>query len=303
MRAEASLSRMEHTTEPTWKRAVKCTISLLVFVGDMIRKPLAQVIGIRRGSKCVVLYYHSVPPSERGLFAAQLDSISRHVRVIRTADAASRPGESETGRDWAAITFDDGFENFLTQALPELEKRKLPATVFVIAEGMSREFGSDHAREKLLSLDQIRALPTELVSIGSHTSTHPMLTLLEEGESRREIEESRIKLQEMLGRPVNEFSFPFGDFNRRMVEFCRAAGYDRVYTTLPGFAFEGPNDFVVGRVRVDPIDWPIEFRLKLAGAYRWLPIAFKLKRRVAAASRRGRAKRRFAHQEPRSSVR
>jgi peptidoglycan/xylan/chitin deacetylase (PgdA/CDA1 family) len=294
---------MEHTTEPTWKRAVKCTISLLVFAGDMIRKTLERAIGIRRGGKCVVLYYHSVPPAERELFAAQLDLISLHVRVIRTADIAGCAGGSETRLDCAAITFDDGFENFLTQALPELEKRGLPATVFVIGEGMSREFGSDRVRERLLSLDQVRILPTELVSIGSHTSTHPMLTFLGENESRREIEESRMKLQEMLGRQVNEFSFPFGDFNERMVEFCREAGYDRVYTTLPGFAPEGPNDFVVGRVRVDPTDWPLEFRLKLAGAYRWLPMAFKLKRRIASASRRDSATQRFPHPEPRSSVR
>jgi len=36
----------------------------------------------------------------------------------------------------------------------------------------------------------------------------------------------------------------------------------------------------VGRVRVDPTDSPIEFRLKLLGAYRWLPLAFSWKRRL-----------------------
>jgi hypothetical protein len=63
---------------------------------------------------------------------------------------------------------------------------------------------------------------------------------------------------------------------------CREAGYERIFTTLPVFAFAEPGEFVVGRVRVDPTDWPLEFRLKLAGAYRWLPAAFAFKRLIVS---------------------
>ena len=93
-------------------------------------------------------------------------------------------------------------------------------------------------------------------------------------------EAARTKLEAMLDRHVREFSFPFGAFNERLMEFCREAGYERAYTTLPALAVKRPNEFVVGRVRVDPTDWPLEFRLKLAGAYRWLPMMFSLKRKI-----------------------
>ena len=111
---------------------------------------------------------------------------------------------------------------------------------------MNREFGSDAYAEKLLSLEQVRSLPSGLVTIGSHTLTHPMLTQVEEGEACREIQDSRTKLEGMLDREVRQFSFPFGGFNEKLVEFCREAGYERVYTTLPTFAFSSWREHTAG---------------------------------------------------------
>jgi peptidoglycan/xylan/chitin deacetylase (PgdA/CDA1 family) len=288
-----------HRSQPFWKRALKCGISLFVFLFDETWKTLVRVFGQTPHGKCVVLYYHSVPASERRLFARQLDVVVRCARPIGTDEDI----DPALGRDCIAITFDDGFENFLTQAVPELKKRKIPATVFVIADGMNREFGSETYAEKLLSLEQVRSLPSGLVTIGSHTLTHPMLTQVEEGSARQEIQDSRTKLEAMLDRQVKQFSFPFGGFNERLLEFCREAGYKRAYTTLPAFAFEQPNEFVVGRVRVDPTDWPLEFRLKLAGAYRWLPMMFSLKRKIVSTASRSMARTAVRPSTPRPMVR
>ncbi len=286
-------------SQPSWKRALKCGISLLVFLFSETRKMLARAFGQTPEGKCVVLYYHSVPASERRLFAEQLNVVLRCARTVRTDEKI----DLASGRDCVAITFDDGFENFLTQALPELEKRKIPATVFAIADGMDREFGSGTYAEKLLSLEQVRSLPSGLVTIGSHTLTHPMLTQIEEGQARREIHDSRTKLEAMLGRGVRQLSFPFGGFNEKLVEVCREAGYERVYTTLPAFAFERRGEFVIGRVRVDPTDWPLEFRLKLAGAYRWLPMVFSWKRKIVSVANRSMARPAVRPSTPRSIVR
>jgi peptidoglycan/xylan/chitin deacetylase (PgdA/CDA1 family) len=270
------------TNQPSWKRTLKCGISLFVFLFSETRNMLMRALGQRTPGKCVVVYYHSIPASERALFAEQLNVLLRCGRAIRTDEKI----DSVSEKDCIAVTFDDGFENFLTQALPELEKRKIPATVFAIADGMDREFGSDTYTEKLLSLEQLRNLPSGLVTIGSHTLTHPMLPQVEESQARREIHDSRTKLEAMLDRPVREFSFPFGGFSEALVEVCREAGYERIYTTLPAFAFELPSEFVVGRVRVDPTDWPLEFRLKLAGAYRWLPMIISWKRKILSMASR-----------------
>jgi peptidoglycan/xylan/chitin deacetylase (PgdA/CDA1 family) len=225
--------------------------------------------------------------------------ILRRSRPIGTEENATLA----SGRNYIAITFDDGFEDFLTQALPELEKRKIPATVFMIADGINREFGSESYAEKLLSLEQMRGLPPSLVTIGSHTLTHPMLAELSEGEARREIQQSKTKLEAILGREVRQFSFPYGGFNETLVELCREAGYKRVYTTLPAFAFERRDEFVTGRVRIDPTDWRLEVRLKLAGAYGWLPIAILWKRRIVSMMRGWMARPLVRPSAPRSMVR
>jgi hypothetical protein len=83
-----------------------------------------------------------------------------------------------------------------------------------------------------------------------------------------------------VSREVRTLSFPYGAFNQAIVDGCRDAGFARVFTALPVFAMTQPDEFVSGRVGTAPTDWPIEFKLKLVGAYRWLPKAYALKRSV-----------------------
>jgi peptidoglycan/xylan/chitin deacetylase (PgdA/CDA1 family) len=258
------------------KRAVKCIISLLVFAFTASKNLLVRLVGGTPARTCVVLYYHSIPENQRNLFAHQLDVLMCHATPI----ALDRTFWPATDKHRVGITFDDGFENFYTQALPELTKRRIPSTMFVIVDAIGKAFGPSGKPEQVMSLDQIRGLPADLVTIGSHTSTHPLLPSISEGDAHEEIMGSRRKLERLLGREIRLFSFPFGGFNQQLVGICREAGYGRVFTTLPKIAFGEGNEFVVGRVRVDPQDWSLEFRLKLAGAYRWLPWAFRLKARV-----------------------
>jgi peptidoglycan/xylan/chitin deacetylase (PgdA/CDA1 family) len=194
--------------------------------------------------------------------------------------AANETAHLEAGTRHAAVTFDDGFKNFYDCALPELVKRGIPATMFVISDAIGKTFGPEGYPEQVMSLEQIRTLPENLVTIGSHTMTHAFLPSINLDQAKREIALSRVKLEEQLNRSIVLFSFPYGGFNQKLVEICQEAGYRRVFSTLPYFAFKEPNEFVTGRVRVDPTDWLLEFRLKLAGAYRWLPWAFELKRKA-----------------------
>jgi len=228
---------------------------------------------------CMVLYYHSVPPDQRTRFAQQLDVILRRAQPIDV----SGPIDLRPGTHYAGITFDDAFENFIDQALPELSKRNIPSTMFVISGALGKGFGPAGRAEKVMSAKQLCSLPVELVSIGSHTVSHPFMPRISLENAHSELLESKAALENLVRREVSTFSFPFGGFSADLVELCRQSGYRRIFTTFPSFAFAvDPSEFVVGRIRVDPTDWPIEFRLKLAGAYNWLPLAFALKRRLHA---------------------
>jgi peptidoglycan/xylan/chitin deacetylase (PgdA/CDA1 family) len=260
------------------KRSLKCVISLVVFAVTSLSDASRRLFGKTTKGRCVVLYYHSIPAEQRTQFVNQLEMIVRHATPIGVGDDITL----EPGKRYAGVTFDDGFENFFEIASPELTKLNIPSTMFVIADAIGRAFGPQGRSERVMSLEQIRVLPIDLVTIGSHTSSHPFLPSISEQDAAGEIVRSRNQIEELLGRKIQLFSFPFGGFNEKLVDICRSAGYQRVFTTLPRFAFENSREYVVGRVRVDPTDWPLEFRLKLAGAYRWLPKAFAIKRKIVS---------------------
>lgn len=67
-----------------------------------------------------------------------------------------------------------------------------------------------------------------LIDIGAHTVTHPVLASRSRDEQRFELEESRRRLEAIIGRPVTTFAYPFGcreDFNEVTVSLSREAGY------------------------------------------------------------------------------
>ena len=58
------------------------------------------------------------------------------------------------------------------------------------------------------------------------------------------------------------------------------AGYRRVFLSDPLWCAWEPEMIAIGRIDVTPRDWPLQYRLKVCGAYQWLPLAIAAKRRV-----------------------
>jgi peptidoglycan/xylan/chitin deacetylase (PgdA/CDA1 family) len=271
------------------KRLINLSGSIFVSVYDKIGDVLGQIFGRQPSESCVVLAYHSVLPKQRSKFAKQMDDLVRFARPVH-ANVSSLPAG---GGRFAAVTFDDGLENIIENALPELRKRNIPATLFIVTGvlGKNPEWeyfgGDDPTQQRAMTADQLSQLPSDLVTIGSHTMTHPVLPAIDEEALKNELEGSRTKLMDMVKREVHLFSFPYGAFDSRAIEACRKAGYRRVFTALPVWAFSQPNEFVTGRVGATPDDWPLEYKLKLSGAYRWLPKAFTWKRKLLSMLGRG----------------
>lgn len=96
------------------------------------------------GNKNIILNYHGVLPepfpriNNRHLsttqFEADLKFLLRHFQVVTLTDIFTNPvAAGSNQRPKVAITFDDGFENNLSYALPILEKYNCPATIFVLS--------------------------------------------------------------------------------------------------------------------------------------------------------------------------
>ncbi len=258
-------------------RAVKVGISALVCAVDTAVGVVAPARRRGRRSTGVVLMYHDVAPADRAAFAAQCDLVAR-LGVPTTAADLHRPADGSWRVAW---TFDDAFRSFAEEAVPEMEARAIPSTLFVPTE-WSRRADDPDASFPGLSPERLAALPPS-VEVASHSRSHPHLPELDDAALADELAGSRAELEAMVGRPVRTHAFPYGEHDARVDAAARAAGYERCYGIAPTVATDG-DDFVVGRVQVDPWDWPVEVRLKALGAYRWM--AWWMQRRRRAPSGR-----------------
>ncbi len=243
----------------------------LIWLCIAIVRWLAAGCGLVRRPRVVTLCYHGVTARQRQRFERQMTLIAD--RAV-PGDAA----ESDRPRRWArpgvCVTFDDGFANLLDHALPVMRELRIPAMVFVVTENIGClakwDLAPDHpdASEITMSKSQLRQAADEpLCRFASHSSTHPRLTDLPLGQARRELSGSRAVLEKMLGRPVEDFAYPYGACNPTLVHEAFANGYRRVHTlgpiTMPG---EICGELIV-RMKMSPDVWTIEFRLTVAGAY------------------------------------
>ena len=263
-------------------RLCKIAGSIIFLTAWWFWRFLRKVVKKDVPGSCVVLYYHALTVENKNRFKRQMDDFIRWANPIR-ADTKDLNGNR---RLHAAVTFDDGFQSVLENALPVLIERKIPCTLFVPTGflGCHPKWNnlnqSRDKNERVMTAEQLKNIPLDLVSIGAHTVTHSKLSILSNEEAERELYNSKKELELIIGRDVKMFSFPHGEYNNSLVDLARKAGYERVFTTSPAFAFSRPREFLTGRVWVAPTDWRAEFLLKLLGAYCWLPFAFLLKRKA-----------------------
>ena len=185
------------------------------------------------------------------------------------------------------MTFDDGFSNVFDHAVPILAKHQIPATCFIPTGYIGGEAGwmavrppngEPYRMESLASADRLASADPRLITIGSHTVTHPHLTTLDSPELDRELVESKGTLESIVRKDVTLLSFPYGSFTTKVVASAAAAGYAQVFANVPVRGDSASRPAVVGRIGVSPQDWPWEFRLKVLGAYEWLAFVIPVKR-------------------------
>ena len=76
-------------------------------------------------------------------FCAHLEVLRERWRVVPLRDLVDALREGKSVEGCVALTFDDGYEDNLRVALPALERADVPATVFVVADELGREFWWD----------------------------------------------------------------------------------------------------------------------------------------------------------------
>lgn len=220
--------------------------------------------------RAVVLLYHrvaetaddphrqAVPPA---LFERHLELLRREYTVEPLeALAGGFPRKDRT----VAVTFDDGYADNLTAAYPVAARLGVPMTVFVTVQPVldGRPFPWDSREEhgRPLTVEELRRL-AELpgVTIGAHTMTHPRLASLPAGEQRHELAASKQRLEELTGRPVTLFAYPFGkpdDLGPETAHLAAEAGYRAAFLSQAGRIVPSSPPFRLPRLSVH--DWPAD---------------------------------------------
>lgn len=177
-----------------------------------------------------ILNYHSVSPVDSGLpCEVSTERFERDMRYLvdnfEIVDLPELLENRTSGKKQIAITFDDGFENFYSNALPVLREFDVKATVFVnpsfIGDSNKEQIMSNHALNRapspiMMDQSQLRELSdSKLVRIGNHTLTHEDLSTIDSRDvMEKEIIGAKHELEEEYGITVNRFAYPYGQFNK-----------------------------------------------------------------------------------------
>jgi peptidoglycan/xylan/chitin deacetylase (PgdA/CDA1 family) len=159
--------------------------------------------------------------------------------------------EENCPRRPVALTFDDGYADVASEALPILKRYGFTATFYIVT-GFVDQPG-------YLTRKQVRELHAAGMEIGSHTLSHAGLTGLSIAEARREIYWSKLILEEWLGSEVVSFSYPAGNYNAELAAIVQEVGYSNAVITLaadrPRALYELPRRRVMGGETIAGFPW------------------------------------------------
>ena len=178
------------------------------------------------------------------------------MRQLQRAASLGRGGRC------VALTFDDGYVDYLDNALPVLQAHKMTSTVYVVAGRLGGDNAWDAAGPRLPLMDaaQIRKVVEAGHEVGSHSLNHVRLTGLNPAELMVEVQRSREVLQEVLGSAVDGFCYPYGSHDRASEDAVRDAGYSYACATDD---YTAPGIFRLPRFYVGQRDGAFRLTIKL----------------------------------------
>jgi peptidoglycan/xylan/chitin deacetylase (PgdA/CDA1 family)/GT2 family glycosyltransferase len=235
-----------------------------------------------------VLAYHAVagdPPEPIRRWSVTPQRLREHLDALRALGAqgltvtqllACYRGERPLPARPVVLTFDDGYEDFLLEALPALDATGYPATLYASTGLLRDERPVLHTLPgRMLSWEQLRDVAAAGVEIGAHSHTHRELDTLSRAEATWEVTHSRARLEQELGRPVRTFAYPYGYSNAQVRAAVRAAGYEAACGVRNAYSHGGEDVRALSRIlverdldaealarlvteRVAPVGWPGE---------------------------------------------
>ncbi|MCB0485089.1 MAG: polysaccharide deacetylase family protein [Ignavibacteriae bacterium] len=230
--------------------------------------------------KISVLLYHQIgisPSDETNIncfcktteFYNQMQFLSKsnEFEVISLASAINLVSASKCiDRNYVVLTFDDGCESFYDITYPILNSFSFPATVYPIS-GFLDDYlkikGKLYKHLKIMSKSMIQELSRNGVKFGAHSVNHIKFTEVMESEIESEIKNSKNSLEQILGIPIDSFSYPHGAYNDRIIDMLISAGFSNAVTCNSGSLSNSNSLFEIPRKYITFFDDLDAFKRKL----------------------------------------
>ncbi|HYU73073.1 MAG TPA: polysaccharide deacetylase family protein [Ktedonobacteraceae bacterium] len=191
------------------------------------------------------------------LFSEHMAYLHQHAYtpITVTQLVRTRAQESSTLPERPVIlTFDDGFSDFYTEALPVLQKYGFVATLYIVTAFVgSTSLWLQHegeAMRPMLTWDQVASISAAGIECGGHTHTHPQLDTLSLSAAQIEIVQCKRILEERLGHEVESFAYPYGYHTAITQRLVREAGYTSACAVKYEMSSETTNPFSLARLIV-----------------------------------------------------
>jgi peptidoglycan/xylan/chitin deacetylase (PgdA/CDA1 family) len=261
---------------------------MLKHICKMALAALGSVIRpVRKAPATAILCYHRVNDTctaemaiPKADFCWQLDWLRAHARIVSLdqllADAPDDDGSVDGGppRPRVALTFDDGYRDFLEQAYPALLERAVPATVYIVPGAIDGQtsFWWDHAQPTdLLTWNDLRTLSrSPLITIGSHSLFHRDLDGLDTTEAIADLTAASDRMAAELGAPPRHFSYPRGRWTPALATWVSGRYVSAVAVSRGGLPGDGVGSHRhLRRVPIQRSDGRRLFAARIRGAL-WL---------------------------------
>lgn len=166
------------------------------------------------------------------------------------------------------VTIDDGWKCTYTHIYPEMQRLRMPFTVFVYPKFIGQ---SAYA----LSWKQVREMSDAGVDIQSHSYSHPFLTQRRHRSFAddyyaqwlaRELRDSKSEIEKKTGKPVRFLAYPYGDYDARVVSAAEKSGYEAAVTAEFGSVVRKSDPFRLRRVVIESKMSFAEFRRHMGNA-------------------------------------
>ncbi len=173
-------------------------------------------------------------------FGRQLDAlVSAGYTTVRFSEIAS--GQPLPAHP-VILTFDDGYEDAYTAALPELQKRNMKAVFYIITDFVGRP--------GYMTLSELKTLRDAGMELGAHTLNHADLSKLPVNKQQDEIALSKAYLLERVGAPVTSFAYPSGKYGVHTPGIVGNEGIPFAVTVHHGVANERSKPLLLPRIRM-----------------------------------------------------